>query len=71
MKFLLFKGDNYYPSGGWDDFVGAYETLEAAKMAATDCDWAQVVDAVALCEVAKYGYFGKGPQQWIEPRLVL
>jgi len=22
--FLLFAGDNYYPSGGWSDFRGVY-----------------------------------------------
>jgi hypothetical protein len=29
--FLLFAGDAYYPSGGWGDFIQAFETLEGAK----------------------------------------
>jgi len=29
--FLLFAGDNYYPSGGWGDFIQEFETLEGAK----------------------------------------
>ena len=28
--FLLFVGDNYYPSGGWADFKGAYSTVGEA-----------------------------------------
>lgn len=29
--FLVFAGDNYYPEGGWKDFVGSYSKLEEAK----------------------------------------
>lgn len=39
----LFAGYHYYPSGGWDDFEGTYETVEAAQEAAAKADWAQVV----------------------------
>lgn len=30
-KYLLFSGDYYYPSGGMEDFVMSFETLDAAK----------------------------------------
>lgn len=30
LKFLLFSGIDYYPSGGANDFVGAYESLDVA-----------------------------------------
>lgn len=47
-NFALFAGDNYYPAGGWDDFVGTYETLDLAHEALKDrrigVGWAQVVD---------------------------
>lgn len=54
-RFLLFAGDTYYPSGGWQDFKKSFDTvLEAVKTAAgntkdTDLkggtwDWWQVVD---------------------------
>lgn len=54
-RFLLFAGDQYYPSGGWQDFKKSFDTvLEAVKAAAgntkdTDLrsgtwDWWQVVD---------------------------
>lgn len=29
-QFLLFAGDIYYPDGGWADFKGDFETIEAA-----------------------------------------
>jgi hypothetical protein len=29
-KYLAFYGAVYYPSGGMDDFIGDYETLEEA-----------------------------------------
>jgi ABC-type siderophore export system fused ATPase/permease subunit len=32
--YLLFGGDRYYPGGGVNDFIGAYPTLEEAKVAA-------------------------------------
>lgn len=30
-QYLLFAGDNYYPSGGWGDFIKSFESLEDAK----------------------------------------
>jgi len=55
--FALFAGDTYYPTGGWDDLVGVYETLREAEVAAnygwkdrydTDAvqpyDWYHIVD---------------------------
>lgn len=29
-RFLLFAGDIYYPVGGWNDFVGAFDSAEEA-----------------------------------------
>ena len=56
-RFLVFAGDYYYPSGGWEDFVGSFDTLEAAKADAARrtanegitgaIGWAQVVDSVS------------------------
>ena len=28
--FALFAGDRYYPGGGWNDFVGTFDSIEAA-----------------------------------------
>jgi len=30
-KYLVFGCDRYYPSGGWSDFEGSFETLELAQ----------------------------------------
>ena len=44
-NFILFGGDRYYPSGGWEDYVNSYETLEEARMYAKDrYDWWHVLD---------------------------
>lgn len=29
-RYLLFAGQEYYPSGGWFDFRGSYDDCEAA-----------------------------------------
>lgn len=45
-NFLLFAGSLYYPTGGWDDFVDSFATIEEAQAAGrkSKCDWWQVVD---------------------------
>lgn len=32
-RFLLFAGIYYYPSGGWNDFYGSFDTVEEATAA--------------------------------------
>lgn len=32
MKFTLFSGSAFYPCGGWEDFKGQFDTIEAAKL---------------------------------------
>lgn len=48
-RFLLFAGHYYYPSGGWNDFAGFFDTPEEAQEAAErkkgDWDWWHVIDA--------------------------
>lgn len=51
-RFMLFGGDNYYPSGGIDDLHGSYHSLEAAMMHATtwfydDYTWWNIIDLEA------------------------
>ena len=33
-RFLVFEGTDYYPSGGWNDFVGSFDDPEAALVVA-------------------------------------
>ncbi len=30
-RFAAFSFGQYYPDGGWNDFVGTYDTLEEAQ----------------------------------------
>jgi hypothetical protein len=47
-NFLLFAGDVYYPSGGWDDFQGSFDTVDEAKAYLKaqnhNHDWWQIVN---------------------------
>lgn len=47
-QYLLFAGDNYYPCGGWGDFVEDFDSeVEALKWLAQSkekYDWYHVVD---------------------------
>ena len=53
-RFLVFAGDTYYPSGGWDDYRMATDTYEDAKqhvlnmLGKQEFDWAHVVDTTTL-----------------------
>lgn len=44
--YLVFAFSQYYPSGGWKDFRGAFATKEEALVAAanTRADWWQIVN---------------------------
>jgi hypothetical protein len=44
MKYALFAGYNYYPSGGMCDLIGRFDTIDEARMARKDSDWYQIVD---------------------------
>ncbi len=52
-RFLLFAGDDYYPSGGWGDFVGSYDSVEEAIPDAYS-EWAHIVDT-ATGDVVREG----------------
>lgn len=49
-RFLVFRGDHYYPSGGWNDFYASYEKVEDALTASESlvtskaADWSHVID---------------------------
>lgn len=52
----IIDGERYYPSGGVDDLVGSYETLEEAVTVAkaTKCDWWHITDS--SLEVVESGW---------------
>jgi hypothetical protein len=48
MKWLIFAGDNYYPRGGWDDYVSSAgsleEALDFAALLLKSWDWVHAVE---------------------------
>lgn len=47
-RYVVFAGSNYYPCGGWDDFVDSFATPEEAqaeidKQEHRSC-WAYAID---------------------------
>jgi len=42
IKYLLFAGSDCYPRGGVGDFVGSFDSVEDAKKAVPNDDWAHV-----------------------------
>jgi len=46
-NYVVFSGEDYYPSGGREDFKGSFDTLEEAITAASAIDpkfeWSHVV----------------------------
>jgi hypothetical protein len=66
-KYLLWAGDNYYPTAGLGDYVGSFDTIEEAKAEGTRTyetglanypqrvyDWYEIVDYATMKRV-KYG----------------
>lgn len=61
VRFLLFAGDDYYPTGGCGDFVGAADTQEGAQAmlpvhSRPSGRWATICrfDGVRMEEVAEF-----------------
>jgi hypothetical protein len=54
-RFAVFGGATYYPGQGWDDFRGAFDTLEeaCAKALLDAFDWWQVVHLETLTVAAE------------------
>ena len=46
-RYLLFTGNQYYPSGGMEDFKGSFDTVDGAKTAIPD---------VGVCEGYEWGH---------------
>jgi len=53
-RYLAFFGDEFFPNGGMDDFVGSYKSLKEAREAITTkelrmmlkASWGHVYDTV-------------------------
>lgn len=46
QRYLVFRGDEYYPSGGWGDFLGSWANLEDARkrLQHDKPEWWHIVD---------------------------
>ena len=63
-KYLLFAGNQYYPNGGAEDFIGFYDTVEHAQIASPRDDWAQIAEIVNGSLVIRHTYYdGKWTQE--------
>jgi len=78
-RFLVFYGDNYYPSGGWDDFRGDYDSMQKAERVVRQmghADWLQIVDTESgsvrkfYSRVLKDGAQPDGPEEYSDSRHV-
>jgi hypothetical protein len=51
-RFLLFAGSNYYPSGGWFDFRGSFDSIAEGVTFTEEItfskrfDWYHIIDSV-------------------------
>ncbi len=49
---LIFTGEVYYPGGGWNDYQGTADTIEAARAVVESVlgsdEWYQIVDGGSL-----------------------
>lgn len=54
-RFVLFASEDYYPAGGWGDFVGSFDTYAEARAAGEPHDKAgrlcQVIDLTTGLDV--------------------
>jgi len=45
--YMVFMGDQFYPSGGWEDYECSFDTIEKCKnyikMNESYCKWAHIV----------------------------
>lgn len=60
-RFLLFAGEDYYPQGGANDLIGAFDSVDEAKAAHDpnkfnyDGGWANILDVGTLVIACWFG----------------
>jgi hypothetical protein len=63
MAYALFAGENYYPAGGVDDFVGVFESLIDAHNHAihqVEFEWGHIVDTATFTKVLVWACVTEG-----------
>ena len=74
-RYLLFAGEEYYPTGGWYDYRAGYPTLDEARAAGEDLldrkidppysstfEWFHVADCETGRIVAQAGHGHRQPE---------
>jgi hypothetical protein len=48
MRYLVFGGMMYYPSGGWDDYQNSFDSMDDAEywLSTHTFDWWHIIDIV-------------------------
>lgn len=71
MKYHLFYGERFYPSGGYKDYQGNFNSIEEAKKAAEDISerenkdaWAHIVLEDKIILEGKFDPFFNEKFQW-------
>lgn len=55
MRYWLFGGCDYYPSGGMGDFIGEFPSQLEAEEAGKSREWCEVIDMVDRVRVSCSG----------------
>lgn len=67
-KYLLFLGETFYPSGGWDDLIGFYESWHEVREYIEEidpyCMWFHVVFAGKIIARGKEKIDDLGNSNW-------
>lgn len=54
-RYLLFKAENYYPSGGWGDFVDDFDSIKEARIKGEEltniAGWFEIIDTTTKKEI--------------------
>jgi hypothetical protein len=54
-RYLVFSGSEYYPSGGWMDFIDDFDDIEKARVRAIEYAgehlWYHIVDTTIKKEI--------------------
>lgn len=68
-QFILFGGDQYYPRGGWSDFMGHFDTLNEAVGVALEAneDWWHVLDTETMSKVAEDWQYWEALEDYAAP----
>jgi len=66
-RYLLFAGYDYYPAGGWGDFIEAFPTFEEAAVGRATYekkrDWIHIVDLARLEQVYEASWAPDWPRE--------